>query len=190
MSPATAGWQHDRMPTVTSALRRRSGAVAALLISCSALGATAAPPAGAAEPAAWSRTDPTGDAPPPADITSASTHWGPKGRAVFVRVNVVDLQPAGRLRVSMVTDGETFHLLVKKTPTSTKARVQNINFDSSQRVPCPGIKVNWNAADDFIFMDVPLGVCINSSPWGTDGVQLTGPAGAVDKVGQIVWSGD
>ena len=189
------------MFTVDSAVRRPRGAVAALLISCGALVATAlttAPATGlatgaadAAEPAAWSRVDAVGDAPPPADITSASTHWGPKGKAVFVRVDVRDLQPAGRLRVSMVTDGETIHLFVKKTPTSTLAQVQNINFGGKiAKIPCPGIKVNWNAADDFIFMDVPLGVCINSSPWGTDGVLVRGPGGAVDKVGRIFWSGD
>jgi hypothetical protein len=181
------------MFSATSWVRRHVGAPVSHLIACCALVATAVLPmatAEAAEPAPWSRSDAVGDAPPPADITHASVHWGPKGKAVFVRVEVVDLQRAGKLRVSMFTDGETIHLLVKKTPTSLKARVQNINFDSSQRIPCPGIKVNWNAADDFIFMDVPLGVCLNSSPWVTDGVQLTGPAGAKDKVGRIVWSGD
>lgn len=179
------------MSQALSRARRHLGAVAALLISCGALGATAAPSADAAEPAAWSRVDAVGDAPPPADITSASTHWGPRGKAVFVRVEVRDLQPAGRLRVSMVTDGETIHLFVKKTPTSTSAQVQNINVGGKiAQIPCPGIKVSWNAADDFIFMDVPLGVCLNSSPWGTDGVLVRGPGGAVDKVGRIFWSGD
>ena len=180
------------MFTANPGVRRRTGAVAAHLIACCALVATAVLPVGAAdaaEPAPWSRHDPTGDAPPPADITFASVHWGPKGKAVFVRVNVVDLQPAGQLRVSMVTDGETIHLVAKKTPTSLRGKVVNINFDSQQKVPCP-VKVVWNVADSFIFMDVPLGVCIPSHPWGTDGVRVKGPAGAKDTAGRIVWSGD
>jgi hypothetical protein len=182
------------MFTANPGVRRRAGAVAARLIACCALPATAVLPvdaADAAEPAPWSRHDPAGDAPPPADMTFASVHWGPKGRAVFVRVNVVDLQPAGQLRVSMGNDGETIHLVVKKTPTSLRAKVRNINFSGEQEfVRCPGIKVNWNAAGNFVFMDVPLGVCWGRGPWGTDGVRVKGPAGAVDTAGRIVWTGD
>jgi hypothetical protein len=174
-----------------SGVRRRAGAVAARLIAGCALVAAVLPvgAADAAEPEPWSRHDPVGDAPPPADITFASVHWGPKGKAVFVRVEVADLQPAGQVRVSMVTDGETIHLVAKKTPTSLRGKVVNINFDSQQKLPCP-VKVVWNVADDFIFMDVPLRVCLPSFPWGTDGVRVKGPAGAVDTAGRIVWSGD
>jgi hypothetical protein len=179
------------MFTANPGVRRRAGAVAAHLIACCALVAAVLPvgAADAAEPAPFIRHDPIGDAPPPADITFANVHWGPKGKAVFVRVDVVDLQPAGQVRVSMVTDGETFHLVAKKTPTSLRGKVVNINFDSQQKLPCP-VKVIWNAAKNVIFMDVPLRICLPSFPWGTDGVRVKGPAGARDTVGRIVWSGD
>jgi hypothetical protein len=181
------------MFTANSPVRRRAGA-AAHLIACSALVATAVLPVGAAdaaEPAPWSRTDPTGDAPPPADIMTAATHWGPKGKTIFVRVEVRDLEQSGRLRVSLVDDGETIHIFVKKNLTTTLALVQHFNFEGKhENLPCKGILVEWNAIANYVFVRAPLGACVDAGPWGTDGVWLKGPLGAVDKVGKIWWTGD
>jgi hypothetical protein len=182
------------MSQANSRIRRRAGAAAALLISCCTLVATAALPVGAAdaaEPAAWNRTDPIGDAPPPADITTAATHWGPKGTTIFVRVDVLDLEQTGRFRVSLVDDGETIHIFVKKNLTTTLPRIQSFDVEGNhQNLPCKGISVEWNAIADYVFVSAPLGSCVDSGPWGTDGVLLKGPLGAVDKVGRIFWTGD
>jgi hypothetical protein len=181
------------MSTANSPLRRRAGA-AAHLIACFALVATTVLPvaaADAAEPAPWSRTDPVGDAPPPADITMAATHWGPKGKTIFVRAEVRDLEQSGRLRVSLVDDGETIHIFVKKNLTTTLALVQHFNFEGKhENLPCKGILVEWNAIANYVFVRAPLGACVDAGPWGTDGVWLKGPLGAVDKVGKIWWTGD
>jgi hypothetical protein len=173
--------------------RVRRPLAAARLIACFALAATALLPAGAdaAEPADWSRADPIGDAPPPADITMAVTHWGPKGKTIFVRADVRDLEQSGRFRVSLVVDGETIHIFVKKNLTTTLALVQHFNFEGKhENLPCKGILVEWNAIADYIFVRAPLGACVDAGPWGTDGVWLKGPEGAVDKVGKIWWTGD
>jgi hypothetical protein len=146
-------------------------------------------PAYSAEPAAWNRTDPRGDAPPRADILRGHTHW--EGKAILIRAEVRDLGQTGRFRASLVVDGETIHVFVKKTLTETKRWVLNYNFEGKhQKVPCKGITVEWNALDDYVFVRAPLGRCLGTQAWGTDGLWLKGPEGAVDKVGKIWWTGD
>jgi hypothetical protein len=179
------------MPRANPRVRRPRAATQ--LIACLALAATALLPVGADafEPAAWSRVDQIGDAPPPADIKMAATHWGPKGKTIFVRAEVRDLEQSGRFRVSLVNDGETIHLFVKKNLTTTLALVQHFDFEGKHdNLPCKGILVEWNAIAEYIFVRAPLGACVGSGPWGTDGVWLKGPEGAVDTVGKIWWTGD
>jgi hypothetical protein len=166
-------------------MNRFSGLVATLAFSAALLPA-AAP---AAAPAAWDRADPRGDAPPPADILHGHTHW--EGKSIVIRADVRDLAPTGRFRASLVDDGETIHVFIKKTDTTIKRFVLNYNFEGKhQKIPCKHISVQWNAQDDFVLVRAPLASCVDSGPWGTDGLWLKGPEGAVDKVGKIWWTGD
>jgi len=168
----------------------RLGAAAATTALIVGLGVGLAAPASAAEPdGPWSKSDPAGDAPAPVDITRGATHW--EGKRIIARVDVRDLGKSGRFRVSLVDDGETIHLFVKKQGKKITKKVQNFNFEGKhQNLPCKGITVDWNAGKDYITVTAPLASCVDSGPWGTDGMWLKGPGGAVDKVGTIWWTGD
>jgi hypothetical protein len=165
---------------------RISGLLTAFVLAASVLPTTAAT---AAAPAPWDRSDPLGDAPPRADILHGHTHW--EGKSIVIRADVRDLAPTGRFRASLEDDAETIHVFIKKTPTATKRFVLNYSFDGThEKIPCKHISVQWNARDDFVLVRAPLRSCVDSGPWGTDGLWLKGPEGAVDKVGKIWWVGD
>ncbi len=168
-------------------VRATYAAVGTLLLG--SLVAATASPAGAAEPEPWSRVDATGDAPAAADLQAVRTSW--EGNRILARAEVRDLGPTGRFRVSLVVDGETIHLYVRKTKSTIVKRVQNYNFEGKhQNLKCQGIKVTWSGKHDFISVSAPLASCVDSGPWGTDGMWLKGPSGDVDKVGTIWWTGD